>query len=103
DHRRRDVLVAEQGLDRADVAAVFEQVGREGVAEAVTGGALRDAGGEDRAADGALQDGLVEVMAAELAGDAIAVEAGRGEDPLPGPIAAGGGELSRQGVGELDP
>ena len=41
DHGRGDVLVAEEFLDRAEVAAVLEPVGGEGMAEGVAGGALR--------------------------------------------------------------
>jgi hypothetical protein len=39
--------------------------------------------------DGALHDGLMEVMAAALAGLSIDVEPGGGEYPLPGPLAEG--------------
>ena len=35
DHRRADVFVAEERLDGSDVGAVFEEVGREAVAERV--------------------------------------------------------------------
>ena len=63
DHSRGDVLMAEELLDRADVAAVFEQVGSEGMAEGVACGALRDARREDGAAHGVLDDGLVQVVA----------------------------------------
>jgi hypothetical protein len=42
DHRRAHVFVAEQLLDRAYVVAVFEQVGRERVAQRVAGGVFVD-------------------------------------------------------------
>ena len=43
DHRRAQVRVAEQILDRADVVAVLEEVGRERMAQRVTAHFLRDA------------------------------------------------------------
>ena len=43
DHGRLHAAVAEQLLDRADVVAVLEQVGREGVAQGVGGHALAQA------------------------------------------------------------
>ena len=43
DHRRLEVLVIRELLDRADVVAVFQEVRGEGVAERVAGGPLRDA------------------------------------------------------------
>ena len=92
DHRRGHGLVAQEGLDGADVRAGLEQVRREAVAEGVAGDALGDAGEAGGGADGLLDDGLVEVVAAALAGLAVRVAAGRGEDPLPGEVAAGLGE-----------
>jgi hypothetical protein len=43
DHGGGDILVAEERLDDADVAAVLEEMGGEGVSEAVTGRPLREA------------------------------------------------------------
>jgi hypothetical protein len=40
DHRRAQILVAEQFLHRADVIAVLQQVRREGVAQSVAGRAF---------------------------------------------------------------
>lgn len=79
DHRRGHVTVAEKFLDGADVAAVLEQVGRERVAEGVAGGALGDARGEHSAANGALQDGLVQMMSPALAGAPVQIGALRRE------------------------
>jgi len=59
--------VAEQLLDSAYVAVVFEQVRREGMAQSVTGCALRDAGLPDGVLDGSLDDRFVQVMATTLA------------------------------------
>ena len=62
DHRRRDVAVAQQILDRANIVSALEQVRGEGVAEAVTGHAFVDSRRPGRIRDGSLYDGLVQVM-----------------------------------------
>ena len=102
DHGGGDVGVAEELLDGADVVAALEEVGGEGVADGVAAGAFGEAGGEDGVVDGALEDRLVEVVAAPGGGGRVVVVAGGGEDPLPGPFAAGVGELAVEGVGEGD-
>lgn len=56
DLRRRDVGVAQQGLDHPQVSAAFQQVGGEGVAQDV--GA--DPGGVDAGVDGGLVQQLGE-------------------------------------------
>lgn len=98
-----DVVVAEELLDGADVVAVLEEVCGEGVAKRVAGRSLGDSASGDGERDGALQDAFVEVVTAALTGLGVEVGAGRREDPLPGPGAAGGGQLHGEGVGELDP
>ncbi len=67
------------------------------------GRALGDAGLEHNAAHGVLQQGLVQVVVATLARLALGVDARRGKHPLPGPLAAGVGQLARERVGQLDP
>ncbi len=94
--------MAEELLDGADVVAVLEQVGGEGVAEGVTGDALGEAGQGGGLLDGALEAGGAEVVAADVTCARIGGEAGGGEDELPDPIAAGGGELAVEGVREED-
>ena len=42
DHGGAHVLMSQQLLDRADVLAPFQQVGRKGVAEGVAAGRLRE-------------------------------------------------------------
>ena len=57
DHGSAHVLVPEELLHGSDIGAVFQQMGRERVAEGVAARALRELGGDDRTADGALNDG----------------------------------------------
>ena len=94
DHGGGNIAVAEELLDGAYVVARFEEVGGEAMAEAVTGGWLGEAGRADGLVEGALEDGFVEVVAAELAGGLVAVCARCEEEPLPGKVAACPGELS---------
>jgi len=94
--------VAEKLLDGADVGSGLEQVGGEGVAEGVGADGLGDPGGETGSANGALDDGFVQVVAAALARGSIDVGPGGGEDPLPGPLARRGRILDAKGVGKLD-
>src|SRR5437762_13723874 len=56
--------------------------------ERVTARVLGDAGLAQRALDGALNDGFVQVMAAPLAGEAIHIVSGRREHPLPAELAS---------------
>ena len=83
-----DVPVAEELLDGADVVPVLEQVGGEGVAQGVRCGSLRDPGSAHRAFHDPLENGLVQVVPATLAGVPVHIEACRGEDPLPYPLPA---------------
>src|SRR5438034_10746868 len=71
--------------------------------ERVTARVLGDAGLAQRALDGALNDGFVQVMAAPLAGEAIHIVSGRREHPLPAELASGVRILSRERVGQGDP
>jgi hypothetical protein len=52
---------------------------------------------------GALQDGLVQMVAAALTGGPVEVVPRGWEDPLPGPVTAGVRVLAGQGPGQLDP
>src|SRR5512133_3293561 len=55
-----------------------------------------------RLLDGALEDGLVKMMAAPLAGRSIDVEPGRGKDPLPRPFARRPWILRAKRAGQRD-
>ena len=87
----------EQLLHRADIVAVLEQVGGERMPERVRGGALDDPGPARGVLDRPLQDRLVQVVPAELAGQTVAVEACGREDPLPDPFSTGVRVLPQQG------
>src|SRR5438309_7603876 len=71
--------------------------------ERVTARVLEAAGLAQGALDGTLDDGLVQVMAAALAGESLHVVAGRREHPLPAELASGVRVLPRQRVGHGDP
>jgi len=95
--------VAEELLDGSDVAVVFEEVGPERVAQRVAGGRLRDAGEAYGLLHGALQDGLVQVVATPLARHSVDVEAGGRKHPLPYPLAPGVRVLPGERPGQLHP
>lgn len=82
-HGRTDIGVSEQLLNRADIAAIFQQMGGKGMAHGVRAGWLRDAGLEPCIFDGLLENRLVEVVSAPLSRHSVGVVARGGEDPLP--------------------
>ena len=94
--------MAEEFLDGADVVAIFEQVGGEGVAEGVATDGLIDACQFGRFSDGSLRAAFAEVMAAYHAGAGVFGDAPGREDVLPTPLAVGVGVLSFEGGGEVD-
>ncbi len=59
------VFMTEEFLDGADVVAVLQKMGGEGVPEGVAGDSLLDAGYSGGFFDGALESGGFEVVAAE--------------------------------------
>ncbi len=102
DHRRRDIAVAQEFLDRPDVVTDVEEVRGERVAERMTGGKLGDAGQPCRVLERPLQDRFVSVMSPALAARLVKVHARRGEHPLPGPFQAGARIFALKGIRESD-
>ena len=98
-HRRAHVAVPEKLLNRADVVAILEQVGREGVTKAMTRGRLGNPRFPHGLLYGALEDGFVKVMTADLACAAVDIEACRRKGPLPCPLMASAGVLPFDRVG----
>ena len=84
-------------MDGTDVVAIFEQVGRERVAQGVRRDGLGDSSDGGGLAHRALDDGFVDVMAPNFLGDGIVVGTGGREHPLPNPLAVGVGILAPQG------
>ena len=101
-HRRFHVLVPEQFLHRADIVAVFQEVGGEAMAEGMATGRLVNARQLGRLSDGSLRAGLAEVMAAYNAGAGVSREAPGGEDVLPAPLFVSVRVLAFEGVREID-
>ena len=58
-HRRADIRMAEQFLNRSNVVPVLEQVRRKRMAERVTAGPFRNPRPADRCGDRALDDGFM--------------------------------------------
>jgi hypothetical protein len=99
----RDVAVAEQLLDRADVATRLQQVRGECVPQRVRRGGLGDAGGADRVLDGALDRLFVQVVAPPYACTWVARGLRGGEHPEPAPGLARRRVLDRERARKLDP
>src|SRR5436853_4035860 len=66
-------------------------------------GPLGHTGLSDGVLEGTLQDRLVQVMPASLAGEPVHIHPRGGEDPLPGPLPSGVRVFLREGVRQLDP
>jgi hypothetical protein len=102
DHGGADVGMTEQLLDRADVVAPFEEVRREAVTQGMAAGGFGEACRLCGAADGALQNGFMLMVAAPFSGDRVEVVAGRREYPLPGPVARSAWVFLTECVRDLD-
>jgi hypothetical protein len=89
DHCSVDVPMAQELLDRPDVVAILQQVGRKGVAEGVAADTLGNAGVGHRLLDRALQDRFVKVVPHPDGFPRVPVKARCREDVLPGPLEAG--------------
>jgi len=79
--------VAEEFLNGADVVAILEQVGREGMAEGVTGGPIRDAAAPDGIASGGLNGGFVQVVFVQVVAVALAGAGTARQPPAPRAIS----------------
>ena len=102
DHRGADVVVPQQLLHGPDVASVFQEVGGEGVPERVRRGAFAELRPTTGVEHGALQHGLVKMMATALSCRPVGVQPRGGEDPLPGPFAARVRIFAGESPGQLD-
>ncbi len=86
DHRGGDILVSQQFLDGADVVAILQQVGGEGVPQGMAGCAFADVGSQHGLGHRLLHHRLVQVVALELPIHGIAGRLEAGEDILPRPV-----------------
>jgi len=102
DHGGFDVFVSEEFLNGANVVAVLEEVGGEGVTEGVRGDGFLDAGFLGGSTDGFLEQAGVEVVAHGLFGFGVYGERRGGEEVLPDEFAGGVGVFAGEGVGKPD-
>ena len=103
DHRGAHVIVAQELLNGPDIASIFEEVRGERVAERRQRSRPPSASRQAGHTSHALHHGLMQMVAAALTGGPVEVVPRSGEDPLPGPLAAGVRVLAGQGPGPLDP
>lgn len=103
DHRRPHIRMTKQLLDGPNVVTVLEQMRCKRMTKRMARRSLADPRAQDRLVDGLLDRRFVVVMAAQLAGRRVSVVPRRGEEPLPGPFAAGVGQFALEVVGKFDP
>ena len=102
DHGGADVLVAEEGLDGADVVTGFEEMGGEAMAEGVATGVLEDAGGMDGPLDGLLEGGFGDVMSADDARRGLTARRPEGKRYCQPGCRSASGILLGEGMGEMN-
>ena len=93
-HRSGDVLVPQKFLNRSDVVAVVQQVGRKRMSKRVWASRFRDLRFEPGLVNGLLENRFVEVVAPLFSCDRIGVMAGGWKHPLPSPVPTRAGILS---------
>ena len=91
DHRRRDIGVLQQLLNRSDVRPGVEQVGGETMSQRVAARLFCQLRLEDRVSDQLLDGGLEDVMQPQFPSRLVRVDAQPrgGEDILPDQLTAG--------------
>jgi hypothetical protein len=97
-----DIFVTEEFLDGADVVAVLQKMGGEGVTEGVTTDALGDFGGANGLVEGFLDTAGMEGV---TVGEGMAIvffDSKGGKDKLPAPIPASVRVFFGEGMGEGD-
>jgi hypothetical protein len=83
DHRRTDILVTKQFLNRPDIVTFFQQMRSKGMAKCMTPDPFDDIRFEDSCFNGALQKGLMDVISAFLSGLYVFPPVFLRESPLP--------------------
>jgi hypothetical protein len=102
DHRGFEVVMPEESLDRPNIGASLQEVGRKRMAKRVEGDAFGDAGLKHGRFDRAGYDAGVDVMAARDAGERVDAAVSGGKDVLPGSFSAGVRVFPGECVGQID-
>ena len=89
DHGRLDVRVTQELLDRPNIIAIFDQVGRERVPKCMTACGFLDSGVTHGLLDGSLNGRLVQMVAPLDTCSGVVAARLRGENPVPRPFALG--------------
>jgi hypothetical protein len=101
-HRRADIGMAEQFLDRPNVVPVLEQMCRKGMAESVTADPLRDACAASSGSDRALHDRFVQMIPGRWPEARVSADSPCGENELPAPVGGRIGILPIEGRRKCD-
>lgn len=86
DHRRFDIAMPQQLLDRSNVRATLKQVRGEGMPECMARGSFRETSHQHGISDGFLHQRFVNMMATLFLRLEIDPSALLGKDPLPAPV-----------------
>ena len=101
DHRGRDICMAEQILDGADVDSAFQEMGGEGMSQGMAGGPFVEAGFPDSFFELTRHRVVMEVIAGDSTVSGVGAEGGGGEYPLPGPLPWGVRVFSGERFGKM--
>lgn len=98
DHRRFDIAMPEQLLDRSNVGAAFKEMRGEGMPEGVARGSFRETSHRHGTPDGFLYQRFVDMMATWFLRLEIEPAAFLRKDPLPAPVLRRVGALTVERV-----
>ena len=101
-HRRANVLVAQEFLHGANIVAIGQEVGGEGMAERVAGHALRQSGLPHSLLDRFLDERFMNVVPALFPGPQVHPAVFLGKHELPGPLLVGLRILASLRMGQFD-
>ncbi len=102
DHSGFDVFVPKQFLHGADVVAIFEQGGGEGMPECMGGDTLGNPGLAGGLSNRFLNTGFADVVTALLAATRVDGCFSSGENILPHPLTGSIGVFAVEGIGHID-
>ncbi len=102
DHGRRNILVAQQGQNGANIRAALQEVGGKTVAETVGGDPFIDPGLAHGHFDCLVDNAWIEVVAPDNATDGILRQTAGGKHILPAPFLRGRRLFALQGIREID-
>ncbi len=102
-HRRIDILMPKQLLNRPNIVTIFQQMSSEGMTKCMTPYPLDNVRFENSCFNGSLQKGLMDAISAFLSGLYVFLPIFLRESPLPPPFSGSIWIFSFQGVRQWNP